>query len=80
MRTIWIGAAAVAAVVGLSACGERPQTLGPSGVKKDSAAHQGVGSSQYANPGWKAGDRSSWEQHLRARATYGQHEYTRTTQ
>jgi hypothetical protein len=31
----------------------------------------------YAAPGWKAGDKTSWEQSLRARAQYGQNDYTR---
>lgn len=80
MRTTWTVAAVLAAALGLSACGDRPQTLGASGVKQDSPAYQGVGASQYAKPGWQAGDRNSWEQHLRARAAYGQHEYSRSTQ
>ena len=69
--------AAVAAVLTLSACGEAPQGLG--GIKSDQAPHSGVGSSQYAAPGWKAGDANGWQQQLRARAQYGQNEYNRAT-
>ena len=58
----------------LGACGEKPQSLG--GVKSDAAPHTGVGSSQYAAPGWKAGDKAAWEQQLRSRSQ-GQNDYSR---
>jgi major membrane immunogen (membrane-anchored lipoprotein) len=66
---------AVAALSGLSACGDKPQTLG-SGVKTDGAAYQGV-QNQFAAPGWKAGDKTSWEQSLKARAQNSQNEYNK---
>lgn len=62
-------------VTALSACGEKPQTLG-SGVKSDGAAYQGV-QNQFAAPGWKAGDKTSWEQGLKARAQNSQNEYNK---
>ena len=68
---------AAAALIGLTACGEKPQGMG--GVKSDQPPHVGVGSSQYAQKGWKAGDKASWEQQLKARGQYGQNEYSRTT-
>jgi opacity protein-like surface antigen len=77
-RTLTIAALAAAALA-LSACGDQPQELTGSGVKQDGAHHQGVGASQYAQAGWKAGDRNSWEQQLKARAQYGQNDYTRMT-
>ncbi|MEO7886751.1 MAG: hypothetical protein ABI893_10065 [Polaromonas sp.] len=64
-----------AAVAALSACGEKPQTLS-SGVKSDGAAYQGV-QTQFAAPGWKAGDKTSWEQGLKARAQNSQNEYNK---
>jgi outer membrane lipopolysaccharide assembly protein LptE/RlpB len=67
---------AAAAVLTLSACGEKPQGMG--GVKSDQPPYAGVGSSQYANKSWKAGDKTSWEQQLKARGQYGQNEYSRT--
>ena len=67
--------AAVTALSALSACGDKPQTLG-SGVKSDGAAYQGV-QSQFAAPGWKAGDKASWEQGLKARAQNSQNEYNK---
>jgi opacity protein-like surface antigen len=74
-RTLALAALA-AAVMALSACGDQPQEL-RSGVKQDGAPHTGVGNSQYANGGWKVGDRNSWEQQLKTRAQYGQNDYSR---
>lgn len=62
----------------LVACGEKPQTLGAAG--KDQSPNEGVGASQYAVPGWKAGDAQAWQSQLRARAQYGQNEYSRAAQ
>jgi hypothetical protein len=76
MKRFFVLTFAVAALSGLSACGDKPQTLG-SGVKSDGAAYQGV-QTQYAAPGWKAGDKTSWEQGLKARAQNGQNEYSKT--
>jgi hypothetical protein len=74
MRALWV-MAAVASLAALAACGEKPQSMG--GVKSDVAAFQGV-NTQYAAPGWKAGDRTSWEQALKARAQNTQNEYSKT--
>lgn len=62
------------ALTGLVACGEKPQTGG--GVKSDVAAFQG-GESKYVNGGWKVGDKTSWEQTLKARAQNNQNEYSK---
>ena len=59
----------------LAACGDKPQSAG--GVKGDVAPYQGV-DNKFAAPGWKAGDKTSWEQALKARAQNTQNEYTRT--
>ena len=67
--------AAVAAVAFLTACGDKPQSMG--GVKSDVAPFQGV-NTQYAAPGWKAGDKTSWEQGLKARTQNTQNEYSKT--
>jgi hypothetical protein len=65
-------------LLALAACGEKPQTLGAAG--KDQSPKEGVGASQYAVPGWKAGDAQAWQSQLRARAQYGQNEYSRAAQ
>lgn len=65
----------ISTVVLLSACGDKPQSAG--GVKGDVAPYQGV-DNKFAAPGWKAGDKTSWEQALKARTQNTQNEYTRT--
>mgnify|MGYP003610309787 FL=1 len=67
--------ATAAAVVALTACGEKPQT--GAGIRSDAALHAGTGSN-FMQPGWKAGDKAGWEAQLKARQLYGQNEYTRT--
>ncbi|MEZ7847191.1 MAG: hypothetical protein QMB14_07535 [Polaromonas sp.] len=64
----------LAAVVSLAACGETPQT--GTGAKRDTAAFQGT-SNPYTAPGWKAGDKTAWELHLKSRLQNGQNEYNR---
>jgi hypothetical protein len=65
----------VCAIGLLVACGDKPQSAG--GVKGDVAPYQGV-DNKFAAPGWKAGDKTSWEQALKARTQNTQNEYTRT--
>jgi transcription elongation factor len=62
------------AVMALAACGDKPQSAG--GVKSDAPAFQGT-SNAFNAPGWKAGDKTAWEQHLKVRAQAGQNEYNR---
>ena len=57
----------------LAACAEREQTANPRRI--DTMAWQGV-ENPYAAPGWKAGDRTSWEEQIRTRAQ-AQNEYHR---
>lgn len=59
----------------LLACGEKPQSIG--GVKKgDAAAYQGA-DNKFVAPGWKVGDKTSWEQALKARMRNSQNEYSK---
>ena len=77
--------AMAAAVALLGACGERPQT-NAEGVKHDAAPWTGTssgakregGGTVFTAPGWKVGDKASWEQGLKTRTQNGQNEYTRT--
>jgi len=62
-------------IAALTACGEKPQTLGAG--KSDVAPYKGA-ENAFALPGWKAGDKTSWEQALKARAQNTQNEYSRT--
>lgn len=65
----------VAAALFMAGCGDKLQSAG--GVKGDVAPYQGA-NAKFAVPGWKPGDKTSWEQALRARTQNGQNEYTRT--
>jgi hypothetical protein len=58
----------------LTACGEKAQTLG---TKNDATAYSGAVNS-FVEAGWTAGDKTSWEQHLRARGQYGQNDHSRS--
>jgi len=60
-------------VAALTACGEKAQTLG---TKKDATAFSGA-ENAFVAPGWTAGDKTSWEQHLRARGQYGMNDHSR---
>ena len=73
MRRLLMLAIAIA-MAGLSACGEKPQTLG--GAKSDVPPFQGA-ENQFAAPGWKQGDKTSWEQGLKARVQNTQNEYSK---
>ena len=65
----------VAAALALAACGEKPQAM-KDNAKQDTAAFQGTGM-PYAAPGWKAGDKASWETQLKTRTQNGQNDYTK---
>lgn len=62
--------------LGLSGCGEKVQTLG--GSKNGVAAYQGA-DNEFVAPGWTPGDKTSWEQRLKARARNNQNEYSKMT-
>ena len=66
--------ALLALCAGLAACSEKPQTANTR--KADAAPSQGA-AVDYTAQGWKAGDATSWDTHIKAR-TQGQNEYTRT--
>lgn len=59
----------------LTACGERAQTIGSG--RQDGAAYTGTGKA-YVQPGWKPGDKASWESQLKARGQNGMNEYNKT--
>jgi len=68
-----------AVAVPLAGCGEKAQTAGGgAGKKSDAKAYEGSQSSGYTDGGWKAGDKDSWETHLKTRAQQGQNEYNRS--
>jgi hypothetical protein len=60
----------------LAACTERPQTIGTAAGRHDVEAYQGT-TNPFAVPGWKQGDRNSWEQQLKTRTQMGQNDYNK---
>jgi hypothetical protein len=68
-------AALAAVALGLSACGEKPQTASAA-KKSHSPAYAGTDDG-YQVPGWKAGDQSSWTDQIHSR-NQTQNEYNRT--
>lgn len=72
----WVGGMALLA--GLMACGEKPQDQGTR-VPAHPAYMGGAQGGAYVSPGWKAGDKASWEEKIRARTQAGQNEYLRTS-
>ncbi|MEY4748409.1 MAG: hypothetical protein RIQ60_623 [Pseudomonadota bacterium] len=64
---------AAASLTLLAACGEKPQTA--SGRKSDAQAWSGARDG-FVAPGWKAGDKTSWDEQMRARGQ-NQNEYSR---
>lgn len=76
MRTKLVLMAAAAALL-LVGCGEKPQSLA-GGKKPDTTSWQDVPKA-HVDPGWTAGDRKAWEDHLRVRAQRGQNDYSRSS-
>lgn len=71
------GAAALALLLALVACGERRQTLDSSGKRVDEPAWAAsTRDPTFAATGWKAGDKSAWEQQIRQR-NQAQNDYAR---
>ena len=72
--------ASVLIVVGslfvLAGCTEREQVIGQN-AKQDKQAFQGTGMASFTAPGWKQGDKLSWEQQLKARAQNTQNDYAK---
>lgn len=58
----------------LIGCTEKPQTIS-SNPRVDTAAFQG--GSAFTAPGWKAGDKGSWESELKVRTQMGQNDYNK---
>jgi hypothetical protein len=73
-NTAYLIAAAAAALL-VAGCGERDQSLDARKKKVDAKAWEG-NSTVFTARGWKAGDKTSWEDQLRHRAQT-QNEYAR---
>jgi hypothetical protein len=75
MRSVWWTLGAALAFV-LASCGEKQQTL-DADTKKVDAKPWEASNSPYLAGGWRAGDKTSWDEQMRMRAQ-AQNEYTRT--
>ncbi len=75
MTRALIFVSALASLLALGACGEKPQEIGAAS-KKGAPAFNGTGSAFVAS-GWKPGDKASWESHLRARMQNSQNDYSK---
>lgn len=70
-------AAVICSLAALGACGERPQVM--QSYKSDVPAYQGAPNDPFVYGGWKAGDRTNWEQGLKTRMQNSQNEYNKMT-
>ena len=62
-------------MLALTACADKQQTA--STPSKDAAPYAGTGVASFTAPGLKAGDKTAWEQHLKARMQNSQNEYSK---
>jgi len=66
----------VASAALLTACGEDPQVANR--TKQDKAPYAGTGKQPpFVAAGWKADDKTSWEQQLKTRTQMGQNDYVK---
>jgi hypothetical protein len=65
----------VIATIALVACGDKQQTAAT--PSKDDVPYSGTGVASFTAPGWKAGDKTAWEQHLKARMQNSQNDYAK---
>jgi hypothetical protein len=65
----------VITTVALVACGDKQQTAAT--PTKDAAPYAGTGVAAFTAAGWKAGDKTAWEQQLKARMQNTQNEYSK---
>ncbi len=62
--------------VAAAGCGDKPQEIGQSSVKKLDSKAWDMAKSSSVVEGWKSGDQASWEEQMRKRAQ-GQNEKSR---
>lgn len=62
-------------MLALTACADKQQTAAT--PSKDAAPYAGTGVASFTAPGWKAGDKTAWEQHLKARMQNSQNDYSK---
>lgn len=70
--------AVIALMLSLAACGEKPQTLDASAKKVDAQpwSLSDAANPAFKAPGWKAGDKTAWDNQIRQR-NQAQNDYAR---
>ena len=70
--------AVIAAMLALAACGEKPQIMDASAKKVDAKpwSVSDAANPAYKAPGWKAGDKTAWDDQIRQR-NQAQNDYAR---
>lgn len=77
MKTISIVVIAGTLATLLAGCGERQQSAFASHRKDDAPAYTGAPGDPFMAKNWTPGDRTSWQNQIRARGQY-QNEYNKT--
>lgn len=67
----------LSSVLALAACAESEQNSTGGGIT-DKSVVTGTGVQAFTDPGWTPGDKASWANHLKARASYGQNDHARS--
>lgn len=74
-KTLSLIVSVVVATSALVACVDKQQTAAT--PSKDAAPYSGTGVAAFTAQGWKAGDKTAWEQQLKARMQNSQNDYSK---
>jgi hypothetical protein len=78
MKPLSLGIVVWHLLAGLVACGDKTAgTCRLACLRPSPAFMGGAQGGAYVSPGWKAGDKASWEEKMRSRTQAGQNEYPR---
>ena len=75
IKTLASIAAMTVATFAFVGCGDKQQTAAT--PSKDAVPYSGTGVASFTAPGWKADDKTAWEQHLKARMQNSQNDYSK---
>jgi hypothetical protein len=75
LKTSSLIAMVVIAASAVVACGDKQQTAAT--PSKDAAPYSGTGVAAFTTSGWQAGDKTAWEQQLKARMQNSQNDYSK---
>ncbi len=75
IKTLAVTAVMALATSTMFGCGDKQQIAAT--PSKDASPYSGTGVASFTAPGWKAGDKTAWEQQLKTRMQNGQNEYNK---